>query len=130
MNCSCFRSRESNCYYVFRASLKDENEFQTLYISGAVDIESRIDLIDALQLALASESSSLIINLSGVSSVSSSGVGAILNAMQEFEKKGKHLILAEPSPICKHVLELLRLEDLFIILKDQDSAVTWVKEHP
>jgi len=65
----------------------------------------------------------LLIDLSGVRYIDSSGIATLVEAMQNCMKKGMRLRLIELSPSVHDVFELARLASVFEIFATQNDAV-------
>jgi anti-anti-sigma factor len=64
----------------------------------------------------------LVLNLSGMETISSSAIGAMLSLSRELAKTGRGLVLAAVSQSCVDVLDLLRLQDVFQIFPTENAA--------
>jgi len=64
----------------------------------------------------------LVINLSGVRYMDSSGIATLVEAMQNCMKQGMKLRLAELSPSVRDVFELARLSSIFEIFATAGEA--------
>ena len=93
-----------------------------LRFSGTMDIENYPVMKQAIAELNATEARNVIVNLSGVETISSSGVGALVHLASELKKRDGRLILAAPSKIVAEVLELLRLTTFFRITADEETA--------
>lgn len=67
-------------------------------------------------------SRALLINLSGVRYMDSSGIATLVEAMQTCMKQGMRLRLVDPSPPVRDVFELARLSSIFEIFANMDDA--------
>jgi anti-anti-sigma factor len=65
------------------------------------------------QLALAALAPMVLVDLSGVSFMDSSGVGFLIGLRRLCQEHGKPLAVANPSPPIKKLLDMLRLTDYF-----------------
>jgi anti-sigma B factor antagonist len=68
----------------------------------------------------------LALDLSGVSFVASSGVGALLALTEEFGAEGG-LYLAPPSPAVLSVIRLLNLQQFLAIYDSQEEALSIIR---
>lgn len=71
----------------------------------------------------AGEGRGLVLNLSGVTFLSSSGMGAVLALVSEFRQKGLAVKIAEPSPPADAVIRLLNLDQFLEIVKTEAEAL-------
>jgi anti-sigma B factor antagonist len=79
-----------------------------LRLSGSIDAKGSRQLMDACRQHLAARHT-LVLNLSGVSFLSSSGVGALLALSEDFAERGVPLRLAELSRNVRLAIDLLNL---------------------
>lgn len=82
----------------------------TLRLCGAVDAKGSRTLMDACRARLA-ERRALVVNLAGVTFLSSSGVGALLALTEDFGERGIPLRLVEASRTVRLAIDLLNLGD-------------------
>lgn len=61
----------------------------------------------------------LIVDLSGVREVDSTGLGELIDLHQKMVKNGGALALSDPSPVVKRLLETTRLCRFFTVLEDE-----------
>lgn len=66
----------------------------------------------------------ILINLSGVRYMDSSGIATLVEAMQNCMKQGMRLRLVEPSASVRDVFEMARLSSIFEIFPSADAALT------
>ena len=102
-------------------SIVEDGEIVVVILKGDIDLEHssrmRQNLLDILGDARA-----VIVNLSGVSMIDSSGIASLLEGFQEARKKGKDFILAAPGDPVMRVLKLARLDTVFQIADDVTAA--------
>ena len=65
----------------------------------------------------------VIVDLSGVTYIDSSGVASLVEALQAAKKNGSQLSLAAVSEPTRRVLELARLDKVFTIYNSVDEAL-------
>ena len=71
----------------------------------------------------AGPSTSLVLNLSGVTFLSSSGVGALLALSERARESGQEVRIAAPAPVVQATLNLLNLGEYLTICGSEDEAV-------
>lgn len=98
-----------------------EGNLSVVAMNGDIDLELSNSVRHALLDALG-HSQSVIVDLSRVPMVDSSGVASLLEAFQTARKKGKKLMLAGPSEGVRRVLKLARLDSVFEIASDVATA--------
>lgn len=65
----------------------------------------------------------VVVDLSKVAYIDSSGIASLVEALQTARKGGGDLLLAAPSDAAMRVLELARLDKVFTICPDLDEAL-------
>lgn len=65
----------------------------------------------------------LLLNLSAVELVNSSGLGILLLIWDRLKKEGGQLVLLGLTPVMEEIFERMRLDTIFIIEKDRSAAV-------
>lgn len=90
--------------------------------NGEIDLESspaaRKTLLKCFDTA-----ANVIVDLSGVTYIDSSGVASLVEALQAAKKNGSQLSLAAVSEPTRRVLELARLDRVFTIYSSVDEAL-------
>jgi anti-sigma B factor antagonist len=77
-----------------------------------------------LTAAVKEKPSNLIVDLAKVSYIDSSGLAVLIEAMQSVEKYGGKFALAGLQENVKPIFEIARLDQVFRIFPDVDSAVS------
>jgi len=94
-------------------------------LKGDVDMNTSPDVRKGLgEVFKQTGSKALVINLSGVRYMDSSGIATLVEAMQNCMKQGMKLRLAELSPSVRDVFELARLSSIFEIFASVNEATT------
>lgn len=95
--------------------------FLVVHLDGEIDLESaprlRQHLLESLNLG-----SSLLVEMSGVGYIDSSGIASLVEALQNARKRRLDLKLIAPSNRVRRVLELARLDKVFDIYPDLETA--------
>ena len=94
-----------------------------LRISGRVDSGTSTELDEVLQKRLDEGRSNLVLDLSDVHYMSSSGLRSLVSALRASKKKGGDVRLAAPSERVQEVLGLAGLDSLFESYDDVTAAV-------
>ena len=97
-------------------------------LTGDVDLEYSPGLRDAL-LDNVGKADGIVVDLSGVIMIDSSGIASLLEAFQMSRKRGKGFILADVGEPVMKVLKLARLETVFEIADDVQTArqaMAWI----
>jgi anti-sigma B factor antagonist len=94
-----------------------------LKVSGRVDSSNSNELDEVLQTRLDEGRSNLVLDLSEVNYISSSGLRTLVTALRASKKKGGDVRLANPSERVQEVLGLAGLDTLFESYDDVTAAV-------
>ena len=78
---------------------------------------------EVVRAAFASDHPFLVLNLEAMPMVDSSGIGAIVDALQRSKKLGGDTKLVNPSPFAVKVLKMVHLLSLFSVYKDETEAL-------
>lgn len=89
---------------------------------GDVDLSRSPVLRNAIRSALNDKPDKLIVELSGVSYMDSSGVATLVEAMQITRKIQAKLVLCNLTDRVQSIFEIARLDQVFTITDDLDSA--------
>ena len=95
-------------------AMRDEGEVIVLSFSGDVDLEHS-PRARALLLAAITRGRRLLVDLSGVSYIDSSGVASLVEAFQASRRHGQVFALVSVNAPALRVLELARLDSVFTI---------------
>lgn len=91
-------------------------------LDGDVDL-NRAPEIRKMLLGGVARGLDVLVDLSGVSYIDSSGIASLVEALQEAGKKGIRLGLVAVSQDARKVFELARLDKVFAIHSDLESAL-------
>lgn len=86
-------------------------------LSGDVDLESSPRVRGAL-LECVKSRSNVVVDMSAVQYIDSSGVASLVEAFQTARKNGSGFVLASVSEAALRVLELARLDKVFTIVAE------------
>ncbi|MEV0719759.1 STAS domain-containing protein [Asanoa sp. NPDC050611] len=92
--------------------MTDEQSGKVIYVRGDVDFDSHLDVEHALVSALEAGADPLVVDLSEVPFLDSSGVRALLQARSVAERHNARLTVRDPQPIVAQVLRLTNVAPL------------------
>lgn len=95
-----------------------------LDIDGKMTIASGSAAHDAIVTALGDGEKKILLDLEGVSTLDSSGVGELMAAYASAKNRGAALKLLKLAPRVGEVLKVTQLIGFFEIFDDEDSAVS------
>ncbi len=90
--------------------------------AGRLDAASAPVLQAALKAALAEDETRLLIDLSAVEFLDSTGLGILVGALKAARKVGGDLRLASPSPPVARLLRLTTLDRVFRVLESAEAG--------
>lgn len=93
---------------------REEGEALIVALEGEVDLEHSPAAREVL-LASVTRARAVLVDLSAVSYIDSSGVASLVEAFQAARKGGVRFALASVNPAARRVLELARLDKVFVI---------------
>jgi len=95
-----------------------------------LDLKGRLGLGEAIESfrdnfheVLEGGEKNIVVNLSGVPFIDSSGIGALVGAFTMAESKGAKCVFYAPSTQVKHALEISRLNDILNPFNDESAAL-------
>jgi anti-sigma B factor antagonist len=107
-----------------RLSIRSQSEVggPVVMLAGEVDLHSSPQLRQVLLEILEQRPARLIIDLSGVEYMDSSGVGTMVEIKRRLESDGGRMILAALRPRVRSVFEVTQLDRFFEIARDVREA--------
>ncbi len=95
-----------------------------LDIEGRLTIEGGTSRFhEAVQRVMRQGGRKLLLNLSGVTHIDSSGIGELVGARTAMENLGGHLKLLHVPPRVHEVLKITKLTTIFDIFEDEETAL-------
>ena len=65
----------------------------------------------------------VLVDMSGIDHVDSTGLGELVGYLQRFEKEGRRLALLRPHRRILNLLRLTRLDEIFLIFEERGKAI-------
>lgn len=91
-------------------------------LRGDVDLSRSPELRVALLEMAAEQPGRIVLDLSGVDYMDSSGVATLVEALQHQRKHGGKVVLCGLGPKVKSIFEIARLDMVFTIVEDAEAA--------
>lgn len=88
---------------------------------GSIDFASRDRLIEAAAPSVRDAIPELVLDVSGVTFMDSTGIGALISLAGDLTDTGSRLILRRPSHAVRRVLEVAGLADQWIVNDEASS---------
>lgn len=101
--------------------VKEQHGTAVIALTGDVDLEGSPKVRDVLLECVGKRP--VLVDMSGVSYIDSSGVASLVEAHQTARKSDTTFALAQVSQSAMRVLELARLDKVFVIHSSVDDAL-------
>jgi anti-sigma B factor antagonist len=109
-------------FEVATRTLVGAQEVLVLALSGYLDAHTVADFDKRTEEIIASGTSKLVLDLSGLNYISSAGIGALMGLSQRLKKLGGDLVLLQPTPKVHKILDLLGFSRIFHLSASEDDA--------
>jgi anti-sigma B factor antagonist len=101
-----------------------EGGITILEVGGTVRVgESAQQFAAELEDILAGDTQGVLIDVSGIDYVDSTGIGELVGFMQKFSRADRRFALLRPQARLSSLLELTGLDRLFAIFTDREQAL-------
>ena len=114
------RVKQGNPFHMEHAVTED-GDLVIVALKGEIDLEYSNQVRKVL-LDVIGDPHGIVVDMSGVSMIDSSGVASLLEAFQTARKRGKKFVLASVGESVSRVLKLARLDTVFKIADDVEGA--------
>lgn len=104
--------------------IENKNGLTVCHIEGEIDINSAPALKKSFDKILSSKTPKVIVNLSKVNYVDSSGLATLVEILKNMRSYGGRLRLTNLSAKIKSLFEITKLEKLFEIMADEQEAIS------
>lgn len=106
-------------------SRTDSGGVAVVAVRGVINFgESARQFSSFLKELLDTGTPAVLIDMSGIDSVDSTGLGELVGYLQRFESEGRRLALLRPHRRILSLLRLTRLDEIFPIYEDLADAIT------
>jgi anti-sigma B factor antagonist len=106
-----------------RVDVSDVGGKRVVQISGEVDLRTSPQLRERLIESAQRNQGDLLVDLSQVPYMDSSGVGTMVFVKREVERQGDRLVLIGLQPRVRSVFEITNLEKFFNIVQSVEEAI-------
>ena len=93
-------------------------------VDGEIDINSSPGIKKSFDRLIAQKAAKIVINLSGVTYVDSSGLATLVEILKNMRSYGGRMRLVNMAPKIKSLFEITKLEKLFEIMSSEEEAVS------
>lgn len=106
--------------------LREEQGALVVSFDGDIDLQSSPEARQVL-LEAVGQGKAILVDLSGVGYIDSSGVASLVESFQAARKAGQSLVLVSVSDGAKRVLQLARLDKVFTICETIEDGIAAVQ---
>jgi anti-sigma B factor antagonist len=96
---------------------------ELLELRGEIDLNEKPNVTARLDPLIEKQSPAIVVDLSGVSYIDSSGLAIFIDALQRIQHYGGKLALAGLRGNVAMVFQIARLDKVFLVFGDRQSAV-------
>ena len=104
--------------------MENKNGLTVCHVEGEIDINSSPAIKKAFDRILSAKTPKIIVNLSKVTYVDSSGLATLVEILKNMRSYGGRLRLTNLSSKIKSLFEITKLEKLFEIMADEEEAIS------
>ena len=108
----------------FVPTVRREGDAVVASVKGEIDLHNSPQVRGQLLKFLEEQKpKKLVLNLGGVPYMDSSAIAVLVEALQKMRKSGGKIYLTDLQPRVKGLLEIARLDSIFVISKDEADAL-------
>ena len=104
--------------------IETKNGLTVCHVEGEVDINSSPAIKKSFDKLIAAKTPKIVINLSKVTYVDSSGLATLVELLKNMRSYGGKMRLTNLSSKVKSLFEITKLEKLFEIMADEAEAIS------
>ncbi len=104
--------------------IESKSGLTVCHVDGEIDINSSPGIKKTFDSLISKKTPKIIINLSKVTYVDSSGLATLVEILKNMRTYGGRLRLTNLSSKIKSLFEITKLEKLFEILADEEEAIS------
>ena len=104
-------------------SMSRKEQPNVLPLDGEIDLHVSPEVAESLRTIIAKKPKHLVVDLTKVTYVDSSGLAVLIEGMQKVQQYGGKFGLAGVQDEVKHVFDIARLDQVFEIYPDVDAAL-------
>ena len=106
-------------------SVRRANDAVVATVRGEIDLHNSPQLrADLLRFLEEEKPAKLVLNLGEVPYMDSSAIAVLVEALQKLRKQGGKIYLTQLQPRVKGLLEIARLDTIFVIAENEDAALS------
>ena len=104
--------------------VESRNDLTVCHVDGEININSSPDIKKAFDKLISKKTPKIVVNLSKVTYVDSSGLATLVEILKNMRSYGGKLRLTNLSSKVKSLFEITKLEKLFEIMADERDAIS------
>ena len=112
----------------FEANYHPSNDPRTepdcLALSGYLDANTVPDFEEVIEQIREAGVTRLMLDLAGLEYISSAGIGALMALLHELKRRDGVLVVVQPQPRVRSLLDMLGFADIFQIASSRGEAAT------
>ena len=101
----------------------DLTHLPSLRLTGEIDLNTTRELTAPLGELVGVATDAAVIDVSGVTFIDSTGLGALVKTSERLRRDGRSLILVCPPGPVLELLEITRLSERFVLVTEQAQAL-------
>lgn len=107
---------------------RQQDNVTVVVIKGVIKLgESARLFSDYLNGLVEGDTGSVLIDMTEIDYVDSTGLGELVGYLQRFEGQGRRLALLRPQTRILNLLKLTHLDEIFLIFTDENQAIEALK---
>ena len=95
-----------------------------MQLEGEIDLHVSPEVAESLHTMIAKKPKTVVVDLAKVTYLDSSGLAVLIESMQKAQEYGGKFALANVQESVQHIFEIARLDQVFQIFPDIDSALS------
>ena len=107
-----------------------ERNPETNELMGSIelDIENQVQFIEQINLILDEGESLIILSLSEINYIDSSGLWAIFESFKKAEQRSGKIVLLNPRKDVRRVLDITKISSKIKIFEEDESAINYLSQ--
>ena len=95
-----------------------------MQLEGEIDLHVSPEVAESLRTMIEKKPRRVVVDLAKVTYLDSSGLAVLIEGMQNVQEYGGNFALANVQESVQHIFDLARLDQVFQIFPDVDSALS------
>jgi len=107
-----------------KSEIRDRGDARIIELSGKITIGAGdVKMRELIDESLTAGQKNILLDLAGVSTIDSSGIGEMVACYTTVTKNGGHLKLLRLSPKINDILQVTQLITVFDVFDDEEEAI-------